>query len=133
MKKSTWKREVKTKIKEKIQQRLTDDLKEKSKARTIQKGKWQMKEYIKKGNTDDIKDILKIKLHMWDVKKNYPKNDTDTTCPICRKEEDTTEHVLDCEVELEKVKHMIGSSNINLWKQILKTFRDNKNKRKAQT
>ena len=28
-----------------------------------------MKEYIKKGNTDDIKDILKIKLHMWDVKK----------------------------------------------------------------
>ena len=92
-----------------------------------------MKEYVKKGNTDDIKDILKIKLHMWDVKKNYPKNDTDTTCPICRKEEDTTEHVLDCEVELEKVKHMIGSSNINLWKQILKTFRDNKNKRKAQT
>ena len=76
--------------------------KEKSKARTIQKDKLQMKEYIKKGNTDDIKDILKIKLPMWDVKKNYPKNDTDTTCPICRKEEDTTEHVLDCEVELEK-------------------------------
>ena len=39
---------------------------------------------------------------MWDVKNNYPKNDTDTICPICRKEEDTTEHVLDCEVELEK-------------------------------
>ena len=40
MKKSTWKREVKTKIKEKIQQRLADDLKGKSKARTIQKDKW---------------------------------------------------------------------------------------------
>ena len=133
MKKSTWKREVKTKIKEKIQQRLTDDLKEKSQARTIQKGKWQMKEYIKKGNTDDIKDILKIKLPMWDVKKNYPKNDTNTTFSICRKEEHTTEHVLDCEVELEKVKHMIGSSNINHCKQILKLFIDNQNKRKAQT
>ena len=36
-----------------------------------------MKEYIKKGNIDDIKDILKIRLHMWDVQKNYPKNDTD--------------------------------------------------------
>ena len=35
MKKSTWKREVKTKIKKKIQQRLTDDLQEKTKARTI--------------------------------------------------------------------------------------------------
>ena len=75
MKKSTWKREVKTKIKEKIRQRLTDD--------------------------------------------------------FCRKEEDTTKHVLDCEVELEKGKHTIGSSNINHWKQILKIFRDNKNKRKA--
>ena len=132
MKKSTWKREVKTKIKEKIQQRLIDDLKEKCKAITIQKHKWQMKEYIKEGNTDDIKDILNIRLHMWDIKSNYPKNDTDTICPICRKEEDTTEHALDCEVELEKGKHMIGSSNKNHWKQIIKIFRDNKNKRKAQ-
>ena len=40
----------------------------------------------KKGNTDDIKDILEIRLYMWDVKKNYPKNDTDTICPICGKE-----------------------------------------------
>ena len=42
MKKSTWKR-VKTKIKKKIHQRLTDDLKE-NKARTIQKEQWLMKE-----------------------------------------------------------------------------------------
>ena len=46
---------------------------------------------------------------MWDVKKNYPKNDTDIICPVFRKE-DTKEHVLDCEVELEKGKHTIGSS-----------------------
>ena len=84
-------------------------------------------------STDDMKNVLKIRLHMWDVKKNYPKNDTDTIHPIFRKEEDTTGHVLDCEVELEKRKHTIGSSNINHWKQILKIFRDNKNKRKAQT
>ena len=82
-----------------------------------------MKEYIKNGNTDYIKDILKIRLHMWEVRKNYPKNDTHTIYPICRKEEDTTEHVLDCEVELEKGKHTIRSSNINHWKQILKIFR----------
>ena len=73
-------------------------------------------------------------MYTWDVKKNYPKNDTDTICSIFRKEEDTKEHVLDCEVELEKGKHTIGSSNINHWKQILllKIFRDNKNKKKAQ-
>ena len=84
------------------------------------------------GNTDDIKDTLKIRLHMWEVRKNYPKNNTDTICPICRKEEDTTEHVLDCEVELEKGKDMIGSSNIDHRKQMLEIFRENKYKRKAQ-
>ena len=91
-----------------------------------------MKENIKNGNTDEIKDILKIRLHMWELRKNYSKNDTDTTCPICRNKEDTTEHVLDWEVELGKGKHTIGSSNINHWKQILNIFRENKNKRKAQ-
>ena len=90
-----------------------------------------MKEYIKNGNTNDIKDILEIRLHKWDVRKNYQKNDTDIICPICRKE-DTTDHVPDCEVELEKGKHTVGGSNINHWKQILKIFRENKNKRKAQ-
>ena len=34
---------VKTRIKKKMQERLRDDLKEKSKARTIQKEKWLMK------------------------------------------------------------------------------------------
>ena len=87
---------------------------------------------MRNGNTDDIKDILKIRLHMWEVRKNYPKNNTDTICPICRKEEDTTEHVLDCEVELEKGKDMIGSSNIDHRKQMLEIFRENKYKRKAQ-
>ena len=32
-----------------------------------------MKEYIKNGNTFDIKDILTIRLHLWDVKK-LPQN-----------------------------------------------------------
>ena len=57
----------------------------KTNSETIQKGKWLMKEYIKNIYTGDIKDIFKIGLRMWDVKKNYPKNDTDTICPICRK------------------------------------------------
>ena len=54
-------------------QRLTDNLKEKTKARTIQKDKWLMKEYMKNGNAEEVKDILKIRLHMSEVRKNYPK------------------------------------------------------------
>ena len=40
------------------------------------------------------------------------------------------QHVLDCEVELEKGKHTIRSSNINHWKQIPKIFRENRIKEK---
>ena len=46
--------------------------------------------HLKNGNTDDIKGILKIRLHMWVVKKNYPENYTCTICSICIKEEDAT-------------------------------------------
>ena len=38
---------------------------------------------------------------------------TKTVCPIHRKEKDAAKHVLDCEIELEKGKHTVGSSNIN--------------------
>ena len=34
-----------------------------------------MKEYTKNGITGDIKDILKIRLDIRDVKWNYPKNE----------------------------------------------------------
>ena len=52
---------------------------------------------------------------MWDAKKNYPKNHTDAICPICKKEKDTTEHALDCELELEKGRHTIGSKHKPLY------------------
>ena len=55
-----------------------------------------------------------------------------TKMPIWRKKEDTTEHVLDFEVQLEKGKHTTGSSKINHWKLVLKIFRESPNKRKAQ-
>lgn len=71
--KTTQKRKVKTRVKNKIQQSLANDLKEKTKAGIIQKDKQLMKEYIKNGNTFDIKDILTIRLHLWDVKKATPK------------------------------------------------------------
>ena len=41
-------------------------------------------------------------------------------------------YVLDFEAELEKEKRTIQSGNINHWKQKLKIFRENQNKRKAQ-
>ena len=39
-----------------------------------------MKEYIRKSYRDDTKDIIKIRLHMWEVKVNYKKDDEDIKC-----------------------------------------------------
>ena len=33
---------------------------------------------------------------MWQVNCNYKRNNTDTKCPLCKKSEDTAEHVLEC-------------------------------------
>ena len=86
-----------------------------------------MKEYIKKVDTDDIKDILKIRLHMWDVKKNYPKNDIAIYIQYAQFAEKKTIQQRMCWI----VKQNLRKENTQLevvtnhWKQILKIFRDN--------
>ena len=32
-----------------------------------------------------IKDIIKIRLHMWGLKDNYGRKDLDNRCPMCQK------------------------------------------------
>ena len=34
---------------------------------------------------------------MWELKKNYAREEEDTKCPICKQKEDTTGHVLECQ------------------------------------
>ena len=34
---------------------------------------------------------------VWELKKNYPREEEDTKCPICSQKEYTTEHVLECQ------------------------------------
>ena len=41
---------------------------------------------------------MKIRLHMWNTKCNYKRNESDTACPLCRIE-DTTEHIMVCQEE----------------------------------
>ena len=37
---------------------------------------------------------MKIKLHMWNTKCNYKRNESDTAYPFYRTEEDNTEHTM---------------------------------------
>ena len=60
---------------------------------------WQVgKETIyQKCESNTIIDVMKIRLYMWNTKCNYKRNESDTTCPLCKTEEDTTEHIMVCQ------------------------------------
>ena len=97
MSKSKWKNQVKEKIRKSIEERTKQEMANKTKARTIVEDKWERKKYLQEYDSDTIKDVIKIRLHMWQMNYNYKRHNTDTECPLCQKSEDTTEYVLECE------------------------------------
>ena len=46
---------------------------------------------------------------MWQVSCNYKRDNTDTKCPLCKKSEDITEHVLECESD--KSSHLVKKNS----------------------
>ena len=98
----------------------------KTKLRTVREDKWERKEY-RTCDSDLVKDIMKIRLHMWELKKNYPREE-DTKCTICNQKEDTTEHVLDCQTA--ETVYKIKDNTPNQWAEVVKLYRQNKEQRK---
>ena len=124
MKKSDWKRTVKDKIQNQIQERVEKEMENKTRLRTVREDKWERKEYITTSDSDLVKDIIKIRLYMWELKKNYPREENYTKCPICNQKEDTTEHVLECQTA--KTLHKIRDNTPNQWAEVVKLYRENK-------
>ena len=71
--KSTWKRLVKDKMKNKIIERLKREMESKTKSRTIKEEKWKMKEYILNCNGKDARDMMLLRLNMWEGHIDYKK------------------------------------------------------------
>ena len=120
MRKSGWERTVKDKIQNQIQERVEKKMENKTKLRTVREDKWERKEYITTGDNDLVKDI-KIRLHMWELKKNYPREEQDTKCPICNQKEDTTEHVLECQTA--ETVYKIRDNTSNQWTEVVRLDR----------
>ena len=92
-------------MKNKIEERLKKEMEDKTKSRTIKESKWKMKEYISNCNRENARDIMLIRLHMWEVQMNYKNETENVLCPLCERKEDTTEHGIESgqENEVEKV------------------------------
>ena len=120
IKKSTWKRLVKYKMKNKIEERLKREMEGKTKLRTIKEDKWKMKEYILNCNREDARDIMLIILHMWQIQINYKKETESVMCLLCERKEDTTEHVIECRWEDEKIYDLKDEHTKEEWLGITK-------------
>ena len=94
MSKSKWKKQVKGKIGKSIAERTKQEMTNKTKARTIVEDKWGRKKYLQECDSDTIKDVIKIRLHVWQQNCNYKRDNTGTKCPLCKK----SDHVLECEI-----------------------------------
>ena len=65
---------------------------------------------------------------MWELKKNFPREEEDMKCPICNQKEDTTEHVL--ERQTAETKYRIRDNTPNQWAEVINVYRQNKELRK---
>ena len=86
--KSKWKKKVKGEAIDRIRKRMKEGMQEKTKCCTLQNANGKGNNISKSVKVISIKDVIKIRLHMWNTECNY------TTCPLCKTEEDTTELIM---------------------------------------
>ena len=115
------------------QNRLKKEMEGKTKSRAIKEDKWKMKEYILNCNGEDARDIMMIRLHMWEVQMNHKKETESVLCPLCERKEDRTEHVIECGRENEKIYDLKDEHTKEEWLDITKIYRENKRKRETES
>ena len=72
-----------------IEERTKQEMVNKTKARAVVEDKWKRKKYLQECGSDTIKDMIKIRLHIWQVNCKYKWYNTDTKCLLFKKSEDT--------------------------------------------
>ena len=87
----------KGRVKELIEKNLEKNIKINagSKMRTVLQDKFEKKKYISDGflSEKEIGEIMKIRLHMGNMKDNY-RESSPGNCQFCKEEIETTEHIL---------------------------------------
>ena len=94
MLKSEWKKVVKERISKKVREEVTEKLKT-TKLRFIEDT--ERKDYVKECRMGEVREIMKIRLNMTELKPNFCGKYRDRICSACEKEDETTEHVIQCQ------------------------------------
>ena len=92
VKKSTWKKHVKSQVEKIVVDEIRLRCLESSKGRTIVNDKFEMKQYLKELPVETASKIAKTRLHMVQIPCNYG----DKRCKYCEETNANTEHYLEC-------------------------------------
>ena len=122
--KSTLKKAVKRGVKKKMEEEITKEVEKKTKLRFITLPVvFERAAYINGMQGEAAVKILKIRLNMVNVYGNY-KGDLSKKrkCPHCNKENDTTEHLIKCQVGggEDVDEKTLYSTEVDGWKDILR-------------
>ena len=126
MSKSKWKKHVKGKIGKSNEERTKQEIANKKKARIIVEDKWGRNKYLQECDSDTIKDVIKIRLHVWQQNCNYKRDNTGTKCPLCKK----SDHVLECEIA--KKFTLSKENSKGEWENITEIYGKIKRRKKLQ-
>ena len=101
--KSQWKNMVKNRIQKKMNSEAKTYVETMSKLRFLKSENVEVdeKDYVKRGTIAEISKIMRVKLNMVKIDANYGKHGN---CKICGELEETTEHLLTCEIVKQNVK-----------------------------
>ena len=100
-----------------------------TKLRFLRNDVWEEKDYLKMASGNEIQHIIRIRLNMASQRMNYKaKYNNDFMCSFCKKEEDTTEHILTCE-EMPEHKYtendLYDTGDAAKWAKIIQLFQTN--------
>ena len=70
---------------------------------------------------------------MQDLKKNYVKIEEQPLRSLCEKEDDTTEHALQCGRDEDRKQRNIKDNTDEEWEDVVQIFKENKRRREKKT
>ena len=121
--KSIWKKHIKDKIKKQNTKEVTENCKEKTKARFVKNDQYKLKSYLSEVPLKDAKQILKVRLNMIKIPGNYKNSGQSVICPLCKEDEGSTEHYFSC-AKVDQLKRFCEVHLDDLFKQDTRTLKN---------
>ena len=119
--KSSWKKHVKERITNITEKEIRDICATKKKSRTVKDDIYKMKEYLQRETLQDVKKVLRYRVHMNSIPGNFKGKKREGICPLCSEQEGNTEHYFRCD-KVQQLKEIWEVSEKELRTQDRKTM-----------